>query len=89
MSGLAHAEVQMNAQVQGKANLIDVVTAITSAQTSLQTMMAVRDQMIAATSRSWPMPIDAGFEVRLLFGSGSERTSNPKKHTRYLYLLVS
>ncbi|MEJ0064514.1 MAG: flagellar hook-basal body complex protein FliE [Caulobacteraceae bacterium] len=46
------AESQMTAQVQGKANLVDVVTAISSAQTSLTTMIAVRDQMTPATSRS-------------------------------------
>src|ERR1700751_82684 len=42
------AETQMAAQVQGKANLVDVVTAISSAQTSLDTMISVRDSMIAS-----------------------------------------
>src|SRR5580693_7756253 len=43
-----NAETQMKAQVQGKADLVNVVTAITSAETSLQTVLAVRDQVIAA-----------------------------------------
>lgn len=43
-----NAEVQMSNQIQGKAALIDVATAISSAQTSLQTVMAVRDQVISA-----------------------------------------
>jgi flagellar hook-basal body complex protein FliE len=52
-----HAEAQMTAQVQGKANLVDVVTAISSAQTSLTTMMAVRDQMIASYQQIMAMQI--------------------------------
>jgi flagellar hook-basal body complex protein FliE len=47
----------MQAQVQGKANLVDVVTAISSAQTSLQTVLAVRDQVIAAYQQIMQMPI--------------------------------
>jgi flagellar hook-basal body complex protein FliE len=42
------AEAQMTAQAKGKADLLDVVTAVSSAQTSLETVMAVRDQVIAA-----------------------------------------
>jgi flagellar hook-basal body complex protein FliE len=51
------AEAQMTAQAQGKANLIDVVTAVSSAQTSLQTMVAVRDQVIAAYQQILGMQI--------------------------------
>jgi flagellar hook-basal body complex protein FliE len=51
------AEAQMTAQVQGKANLVDVVTAISSAQTSLDTVIAVRDQMIAAYQQIMNMQI--------------------------------
>jgi flagellar hook-basal body complex protein FliE len=51
------AEAQMQAQVQGKGNLIDVVTAINSAQTSLQTVLAVRDQVIQAYQQIMQMPI--------------------------------
>ena len=51
------AEAQMAAQVQGKASLIDVVTAISSAETSLQTVMAVRDQVIASYQQIMNMAI--------------------------------
>lgn len=52
-----NAEAQMTAQIQGKANLVDVVTALSSAQTSLTTMIAVRDQMIAAYQQIMNMAI--------------------------------
>jgi flagellar hook-basal body complex protein FliE len=42
------AEAQMTAGVQGKSNLVDVVTAISSAETSLDTVLAIRDQVISA-----------------------------------------
>ncbi len=51
------AEHQMAAHTQGKADLVDVVTSISSAQTSLQTMMAVRDQVISAYQSILNMPI--------------------------------
>ena len=57
MQASRNAEVQMKAQVQGKADLVDVVTAINSAQTSLQTVLAVRDQVIAAYQQIMQMPI--------------------------------
>ena len=52
-----NAEQLMTAQVQGKANLVDVVTAISSAQTSLSTMIAVRDQMIQSYQQIMNMAI--------------------------------
>ena len=51
------AEQMMTAQVQGKASLVDVVTAISSAETSLETVMAVRDQVIAAYQQVMQMQI--------------------------------
>ncbi len=51
------AETAMTNQVQGKAEMVDVVTAIASAETSLETMMAVRDQVIAAYQEIMRMPI--------------------------------
>jgi flagellar hook-basal body complex protein FliE len=57
ISSSKHAETQMVAQAQGKAELVDVVTAISSAQTSLQTVMAVRDQVISAYQQVMQMPI--------------------------------
>ena len=52
-----HAESQISAQVAGKAELIDVVTAISAAETSLETVMAVRDQVISAYQEIMRMPI--------------------------------
>jgi len=52
-----HAEKQMAAQVAGKAELIDVVTAISAAEQSLETVMAVRDQVINAYQEIMRMPI--------------------------------
>jgi flagellar hook-basal body complex protein FliE len=51
------AETQMAAQVQGKAELVDVATAISAAETSLETVMAVRDQVISAYQEIMRMPI--------------------------------
>ena len=52
-----NAEAQMAAQVQGKAELVDVVTAVAAAEASLETVMAVRDQVIAAYQEILRMPI--------------------------------
>jgi len=52
-----NAEAQMVKQVQGKAELVDVVTAVSSAQSSLETVMAIRDQVIGAYQEIMRMPI--------------------------------
>jgi flagellar hook-basal body complex protein FliE len=52
-----NAEHQMAAQVQGKADLVDTVPAISSAEASLNTVMAVRDQVISAYQEILKMPI--------------------------------
>lgn len=57
VSSSRRAETQMTAHAQGKAQLVDVVTAVASAQASLETMMAVRDQVIAAYQEIMRMPI--------------------------------
>ena len=51
------AETQITAGVQGKAELVDVATAISAAETSLQTVLAVRDQVISAYQQIMSMPI--------------------------------
>lgn len=51
------AETQMAAHAQGKAELVDVVTAVASAEASLETVMAVRDQVIQAYQEIMRMPI--------------------------------
>lgn len=51
------AETQMATAVQGQGSLIDVVTAVSSAEASLETVMAVRDQVIQAYQEIMRMPI--------------------------------
>jgi flagellar hook-basal body complex protein FliE len=51
------AESQIVAHAQGKAQLIDVATALSAAETSLETVMAVRDQVISAYQEIMRMPI--------------------------------
>ena len=51
------AEAQIANQIQGKGSLIDVATSISSAQASLETVMAVRDQVISAYQEIMRMPI--------------------------------
>jgi flagellar hook-basal body complex protein FliE len=57
VSSSRQAEKAMSAHVQGKGELVDVVTSIASAQASLETMMAVRDQVIQAYQSIMNMPI--------------------------------
>ena len=57
LSTSKNAEHQIVANVQGKADLVDVVTSISSAEASLQTVMAVRDQVISAYQQVMSMPI--------------------------------
>lgn len=57
VSASRHAETQMTAQVQGRAELVDVVTAISAAEASLETVIAVRDQVITAYQEIMRMPI--------------------------------
>jgi len=52
-----NAETQMSNQVQGKAQLVDVVTAVSAAEQSLETVMAIRDQVIGAYQEIMRMPI--------------------------------
>jgi len=51
------AEVQMANHTVGKAELVDVVTAVSSAESSLETVMAIRDQVISAYQEILRMPI--------------------------------
>ena len=61
MSGLEQtskqAETQMAAHAAGKADLVDVVTSVASAETSLETVMSIRDQVISAYQEILRMPI--------------------------------
>jgi len=51
------AEKQAMAGATNKAELVDVVTAITNAELSLQTVVAVRDKVVAAYQDIMKMPI--------------------------------
>jgi flagellar hook-basal body complex protein FliE len=51
------AEHKIAAGVAGKAEMVDVVTSISSAEASLETVMAVRDQVISAYQEIMRMPI--------------------------------
>lgn len=51
------AESQMAAHATGQADLVNVVTAIASAEASLETVVAVRDQVISAYQEIMRMPI--------------------------------
>jgi flagellar hook-basal body complex protein FliE len=57
MKATKTAENQMTLQAQGKAQLIDVVTAVSDAGQSLSTVMAIRDQVISAYQEIMRMPI--------------------------------
>jgi flagellar hook-basal body complex protein FliE len=57
MGATKKAETQIAANVGGKAELIDVVTAISAAEASLETVIAVRDQVISAYQEIMRMPI--------------------------------
>ena len=51
------AETQMTQSISGQGNLIDVVTALSSAEASLETVISVRDQVINAYKEIMAMPI--------------------------------
>jgi len=51
------AENQALAVAGGQADIVDVVTAIAAAETQLQTVIAVRDQVISAYQEILRMPI--------------------------------
>ncbi len=51
------ADHAMTAAAVGKGDLVDVVTAISAAEMSLETLVAVRDQAISAYQEVMRMPI--------------------------------
>jgi len=48
---------QAQAAAMGKANMIDVVTAVAESETAIQAMVSVRDKVIAAYEDILKMPI--------------------------------
>lgn len=52
-----HAEAQGLAAISGRADVVDVVTAVSAAEATLETVLAVRDQVIQAYQEILRMPI--------------------------------
>jgi flagellar hook-basal body complex protein FliE len=61
ISGVAQsgkaAEAQAVAAAAGKADIVDVVTAVAESEAALETLVAVRDRVIAAYEEIMRMPI--------------------------------
>ena len=53
----AQAETQAKSAISGHGNLLDVVTAVSRAELSLQTTIAVRDRVVQAYQDIMRMPI--------------------------------
>jgi flagellar hook-basal body complex protein FliE len=51
------SDAQSQAVAVGKANMVDVVTAVSETETAVQTLVAVRDKVIAAYEDILKMPI--------------------------------
>jgi len=51
------SDAQAQAVAAGKANLVDVVTAVAETETAFQTLVSVRDKVIAAYEDVLKMPI--------------------------------
>jgi flagellar hook-basal body complex protein FliE len=51
------SDAQAAAVATGKANMIDVVTAVAETETTMQTLVSVRDKVIAAYEDVLKMPI--------------------------------
>ncbi|MCX7357498.1 MAG: flagellar hook-basal body complex protein FliE [Alphaproteobacteria bacterium] len=56
-AGAGQAEQQGLAVASGQGDIVNVVTAIAAAETQLQTVIAVRDQVISAYQEILRMPI--------------------------------
>jgi flagellar hook-basal body complex protein FliE len=57
ISSIAQGEKAATAQVAGKANIVDVVNSVNSAELTLDTVVAVRDKVVAAYQSIMNMPI--------------------------------
>jgi flagellar hook-basal body complex protein FliE len=51
------SDVQQHAVATGKANMVDVVTAVAESETAIQALVSVRDKVIAAYEDILKMPI--------------------------------
>lgn len=57
ISTIRQGEQAATAQVAGKANLVDVVQSVNAAELTLDTVVAVRDKVVAAYQSIMNMPI--------------------------------
>ncbi len=57
ISTIRQGEQAATAQVSGKANIVDVVNSVNSAELTLDTVVAVRDKVVAAYQSIMSMPI--------------------------------
>jgi flagellar hook-basal body complex protein FliE len=51
------SDTQTQAVAAGKANIVDVVTAVSETEVAIETLVSVRDRMIAAYEEIMRMPI--------------------------------
>jgi flagellar hook-basal body complex protein FliE len=51
------SDAQQQAMVAGKANIVDVVTAVSETEVAVQTLVSVRDRVIQAYDEIMKMPI--------------------------------
>ena len=51
------SEAQAGAAIRGKGDLVDVVTAVAESEAAIETLVAVRDKVIAAYEEIMRMPI--------------------------------
>jgi flagellar hook-basal body complex protein FliE len=54
---MKQGEQAATAQVSGKANIVDVVNSVNAAELTLDTVVAVRDKVVAAYQSIMSMPI--------------------------------
>jgi flagellar hook-basal body complex protein FliE len=57
ISTISQGEQAATSQVAGKANIVDVVNSVNAAELSLDTVVAVRDKVVAAYQAIMTMPI--------------------------------
>jgi flagellar hook-basal body complex protein FliE len=51
------SDAQQRAMVAGKANIVDVVTAVSETEVAVEALVSVRDRMVAAYEEIMRMPI--------------------------------
>ena len=56
-NSITQGEQAAQSQVTGKANIVDVVNSVNSAELTLDTVVAVRDKVVAAYQSIMTMPI--------------------------------